>query len=132
MPLACSFKCYVSENGRDEIRDAYDGSGKQTQARFLSRLRMLSHLPIDEWNEPMYRSLHRECHGLGEIRFLADKIQQRPLGFRSGSAEFTILYWAHEKGWKFVPLSACQKALERKEKVLKFKDRCHALWLALE
>jgi hypothetical protein len=72
------------------------------------------------------------CAGLAEIRFKADNVQQRPLGFHSGSQEFTILFWATEKGGKFVPLSACETALRRKAEVLGNKDRADDLWLALE
>ncbi len=91
MPVLWSFRCYRSADGTDEIRAWYDGGSKQLQARFLSRMRMLAQLPRAEWNENLYKNLHGPCSGLGEIRFLADKVEQRPLGFRSGSDEFTIL-----------------------------------------
>ncbi len=93
---------------------------------------MLTQLPRAEWNENLYRDLHGPCSGLGEIKFFADKVQQRPLGFHSGGAEFTILFCAKEKGGKFVPLSACEKAIARRDEVLKYRSRTNALWLALE
>jgi len=132
MTLICSFKCYVSDGGIDEIRRTYLEAQKQTKAKFFSRLKILSQLDFEEWHELLYKELHGDCVGLGEIRFFSDKVQQRPLGFRSGPKEFTILFWAREKGNKFVPLNACRKALERKAEVLKLKERSRALWLALE
>ncbi len=132
MTILWSFRCYRSADGTDEIRAWYDGGSKQLQARFLSRMKMLALLPRAEWNENLYKNLHGPCSGLGEIRFLADKVQQRPLGFHSGGAEFTILFCAKEKGGKFVPLSACEKATARRDEVLKNRSRTNALWLALQ
>ena len=132
MTVLWDFRCYRSANGTDEVRAWYDGGSKQLRARFLSRMRTLTQLARNEWHENLYKTLHGECDGLGEIRFVADKVQQRPLGFHSGDAEFTILFCAKEKGGKFVPLSACEKAIVRRNEVLKDRSRTNALWLALE
>lgn len=132
MTILWSFRCYRSAGGVDEIRAWHDGGSKQLQSRFLSRMKILALLPRAEWNENLYKDLRGTCSGLGEIRFFADKVQQRPLGFRSGAAEFTILFCAKEKGGKFDPLSACKKAIARRDEVLKDRSRTNALWLALE
>ena len=132
MPILWQFRCFLSEDGTDEIRAWYDVGSKQLQARFFGRLKTLAQLPRAEWNEKMYKDLRGPCSGLGEIKFFADKIQHRPLGFRSGNTEFTILFCAKEKGGKFVPLSACEKALARKSEVLKDGSQTDALWLSLE
>ncbi len=132
MPILWSFRCYRSADGTDEIRAWYDAGSRQLQGRFLSRMRILSQLPRAEWNENLYKNLRGPCSGLGEIRFSADKVEQRLLGFRSGDAEFTILFCAKEKGEKFVPLSACEKAITRRDEVLENRSRTNALWLVLE
>ncbi len=132
MPVLWQFRCYLSEDGTDEIRAWYDGGSKHLRARFLGRLKILAQLPRAEWHESLYKDLHGPCNGLGEIRFFADKIQHRPLGFRSGDTEFTILFCAKEKGGKFVPLSACGKAIARRDEVLEDRSRTNALWHALE
>ena len=132
MSILWSFRCYRSVDGTDEIRALYDGGSGQLQARFLSRMRTLAQLAKTEWHENLYKDLHGPCSGLGEIKFFADNVQQRPLGFRSGNAEFIILFCAKEKGGKFVPLSACEKAIARKDEVLKDRSRTNALWLVLE
>ena len=132
MPVLWSFRCYRSADGTDEVRAWYDGGSKQLRARFLSRMKTLAQLARNEWHENLYKDLHGECGGLGEIRFIADKVQQRPLGFHSGDAEFTILFCAKEKGEKFVPLSACEKAITRRDEVLENRSRTNALWLVLE
>jgi hypothetical protein len=93
---------------------------------------MLAHLPVDEWKEPLFKSLVGDCDGLSEIRFKADKVQQRPLCFRSGEREHTIVFWATEKGDKWVPRSACATAKQRKAEVLNNRSLTNALWLALE
>jgi hypothetical protein len=132
MPVLWTFRCYVGEDGKDEVRAWYDAQSAQARARFVSRLKILSGLPLAEWNESLFKHLRGDCRGLSEIRFLADRVQQRPLGFHSSAAEFTILYCAREKGGKFVPRSACEIALERKERVTSGRSKTNVLWLALE
>ncbi len=132
MPVQWVFRCYISKDGTDEIRAWYERQSRKVQARFLSRLKGLSSIPFDEWNDTLHKALHGECRGLNEIRFKADRVQRRQLGFRSGEYEFTILLCAIEKGNKFIPASACKIALARKSEVKKEKDRTNGLWLALE
>jgi hypothetical protein len=134
MAVRWEFRCFVSADGTDEIHDWFRQQSKQVRARFQSRLSMLAKLPFAEWNDTLHKALHGDCKGLNEIRFKGDRVQQRPLGFRSGEFEFTILFCAKEKSNKFVPANACEKALERKREVTEDKDgsRTNALWLALE
>ncbi len=132
MAVLWTFRCYRSPDGTDEIRSWYNGQSKKVKARFLSRLRILAQLPVEEWNENFYRRLHGNCAGLSEIKFFADNVQHRPLGYRSGKYEFTILFCATEKGGKFVPLSACERALARKSELQELKGKTNALWLVLE
>ena len=115
-----------------DIQTRYEQGSKQLKARFLSRLKILAQLPQSEWREPHYKPLSGPCGELAEIRFKADNVQQRPLGFRAGAHEFTILFWAQEKNNRFVPLSACETALKRKAEVLGNRDRTNELWIALE
>ena len=132
MPTLWRFRCYVSARGVDEIKTVYEAEDLKVQARFLSRLRTLSALPEREWHEGYFKKLSGNCEGLGEIRFKANGVQQRPLGFKSGPHEFTILFWAREKNGRFVPHSACKQSLRRKAEVVADRSRTNALWLALE
>ena len=129
-----SFRCFVSKKGVDEVRVSYDAESKAVQGKFRSRFRALSALPWSDWvsGGVLAKDLSGPCAGLTEIRFLADNVQQRPLGFRSGSGEFTVLVWAHEKGGEWVEKNACKKALERKAIAEKDRKRTNALWLALD
>jgi hypothetical protein len=126
------FRYFASANAVSEIKTTYDKGSAEKRSRFLSRLKILASLPIEEWNENYRKVLRGPCAGLEEIRLKADKVQQRLLGFRSGENEFTILSWVIEKGNKFVPASACTTALERKALVLADRKRSDAIWLALE
>lgn len=132
MAVLWTFRCYVSPDGTDEIRRWYDGQTKKVQARFYSRLKMLAHIPLNEWNENLYKALHGDASGLGEIRFKADSVQQRPIGFRSGQNEFTILCCATEVSNRFRPRNVCEIAQRRKAEVLADMERTNVLWLALE
>lgn len=114
------------------MKEAYDGGSGKLRARFLSRVKTLAHLPRNEWHDVYFKNLSGPCAGLSEIRFKADGVQQRPLGFHLSNNEYVILFWATEKGSKFVPLSACEKALNRKQEILTGTSEAYALWLALE
>jgi hypothetical protein len=132
MRTSWSFRCFVADNGTDEVNAWYEQQSKRVKAKFMARLVMLSRLPWEEWREPLFKPLHGECAGLGEIRFFADRVQHRPLGFRSGTAEFTILFCAIERGGKFEPISACAQALTKKSKVQVDRSRTNEIWFALE
>ena len=128
-----SFRYYIAADGDGEIRAAYDALGRKGRGVFLARLQALSSLPeIDWWRTGYAKQLTGLCAGLSEIRFKADQVQQRPLGFRSGETEFTIVFWATEKNGRFVPKSACVTALSIKAKIQQDRTKSHAIWLALE
>jgi hypothetical protein len=122
----------VDQSGAGDVKEAYDAGSGQLRIRFLSRVKTLAHLPRNEWHDVLFKNLSGPCAGVSEIRFKADKVQQRPLGFHLSATEYVILFWATEKGNKFVPLSACEKALNRKQEILASTSKAHALWLALE
>jgi hypothetical protein len=132
MGVLWRFRHYVGPRGASDVRAVYENGSRQLKARFLSRLRILAQLPLEEWNDNLYKTLSGPCSGLAEIRFKADRVQQRPLGFHSGNYEFTILFWAKEKNSRFVPVSACATALRRKAEVLANEDLADEIWLALE
>jgi hypothetical protein len=135
LPLISSFSYYgekSAEEVKSDIRDTYQNGSPRLKARTLSRLKILAGLPRAQWHEGYFKKLSGACEGLWEIRFEADNVQQRPLGFHVTEIEFVILFWAREKGDKFVPKQACEIALKRKAEVLKNGNLKHALWLALE
>jgi len=117
---------------KSDIRDTYDSGTPKLKAHTLSRLKILAALPRAQWHEGYFKKLSGACEGLWEIRFKADNVQQRPLGFHVSETEFVILFWAREKGDKFVPKKACEISLKRKAELLKNGNLKHALWLALE
>jgi hypothetical protein len=132
LPILCHFSYYGDQSGFGDVREAYDGGSKQLHARFLSRIKILAQLSRGEWHDVYFKNLSGSCDGLSEIRFKADGVQQRALGFHLSDTEFVILFWAEERGGKFVPRSACEIALKRKQEILAGKIQRHALWLALE
>jgi hypothetical protein len=73
-------------------------------------------MPFSDWREPVFKWLEQ---GIGEVRFKADRVQQRPLGFQGpdGRDVFTIVFPATERGDKFVPKDAIARAVARKLEV---------------
>jgi hypothetical protein len=132
LPLICRFSYYVDQSGTGDVKETYDSGSKQLRARFLGRLKTLAGLSREDWHDGYFKNLSGPCDGLSELRFKSDRVQQRPLGFHISNTEFVILFWATEKGDKFSPLSACEKALKRKHEILSGTSKAHAIWLALE
>ena len=133
MSVLWAYRCYVSARGVDEIRAWYDGQPPKVRAKFLSRLKILAGMPAHEWKMPLFRWLHGECKGLGEIRFAVGNTQHRPLGFqRPPKNVFTLSLCAVERDDAFVPKDACGIALRRKNEIETIEERSHALWLVLE
>lgn len=135
MPLPCSFSYYGKRDGalvKSDVRAVYEKGSADIKAKILSRLRILASLRRVEWHENYLKKLSGACDGLWEIRFKADNVQQRPLGYFANDTEFVILFWATERGNKFVPKKACEIALQRKAEVLTNPELKHGLWIALE
>lgn len=132
MTALWTFRHYVDQNGSSDVRRAWERASAQVRAKFKSRLIDLAHLPLSEWHETYFKRLSGPDSGLAEIRFKADRVQQRPLGFHSGPNEFTLLFWATEKGGEFRPRSACNIALRRKAEVISGGRQTDVLWIALE
>jgi hypothetical protein len=129
-PPPWRYRCYVSEDQIDEIKASYDRQSKQWRQRFLDRTRALKGLPLAEWELPLFRWLRRDGTGLGEVRFKADGIQQRILGFRGPDPDlFTLLSPAQEKNDTFIPRNAVEIAQRLKAAVETNKDRSHECWL---
>jgi hypothetical protein len=127
-----AFRCYVSARGKDEIREWYGHQSRRVQAKFFSRLKALRSMNRSDWRRPLFAQLFSECEGLWEIRFEADGVQHRPLGFFQGASGFTLLFCAQEKDSKFVPHSACETALARKAEILANRENSCVCWLSLD
>jgi hypothetical protein len=131
LPLLWKFRYYRIDDLRTGVRGVYENASAKVRAKFLSRLVMLAQLDYADWNDTLFKFL-TDQNGLSEIRFKADGVQQRPLGFRSAENEYTLLLWATEKNNRFVPLSACAIAQQRMAYVLADRSLTDVLWLALE
>ena len=76
-----ALRTYVNTRGQDVVKDWYDSQSTRVQAAFGVRLEYLLQRPVHEWKEPYFSLLRGPCLGLGEVRFLAEKRQYRPIGF---------------------------------------------------
>jgi hypothetical protein len=127
MPDRWTFRSYVfpdrSEEfpeGDDEVARWRRSQGPQVQGKFDRRLHDLQQMAPHEWREPFTKQLEGACDGLVEIRFKADRVQHRPLGFYGpGRLEFTMVFCAIEQGDRFVPSDACAIALRRKDEIIR-------------
>ncbi|MGI0086024.1 MAG: hypothetical protein ACREBQ_13175 [Nitrososphaerales archaeon] len=91
MPLLWKFGYYRIDDLRTGVRDVYENASAKVRAKFLSRLAMLAQLEYADWNDTLFKFL-TDQNGLSEIRFKADGVQQRPLGFRAEEYEYTLLF----------------------------------------
>lgn len=118
-----TFKTFINGHGRDEFKAWYDARTKKEQAKID---RLISHLKITKiWGRPYSGKLHGYDE-LFELIIELNNVQWRPIGFYGpGKNEFTILTVAMEKGSKFEPKDAPDKAERRCRIVLNDKEgRC--------
>jgi hypothetical protein len=130
MPVLWTIRSYVSERGVDEVRKWYGGQTVRCRAKFLSRIQFLAQTPRSGWKREPFDTLHG--YELGEVRFNADGVEHRPLGFFSPGMIFTIVLCAEEKGGRFVPKRAPEIAESRKREIENDASRCCPFWLPLE
>ncbi len=98
--------CYHQSNGRSDVQDKYDNGSADLVAGLDVALEFLALRDRGEWKRPRAAKLSktRGYRDYFEIRFMADRVQQRPIGyFGPESGKFTILLWATEKGGKLSP-----------------------------
>jgi|GEM_PF-3894820 len=107
-----------SRTNAGEWNKYYDRLDPKGQAKADERLRQLRDLPPAMWRDPRAKQLSsardEDCRDIYEIRFKANGIQQRPLGFSGPrEGEFTVVLWATHKGKKWLPREKCRIAKER-------------------
>lgn len=74
-------------------------------------------VPIHLWGTKRFKWLV-DHPGIGEVRFMAKKVQQRPLGYCGPETKnFTFLIAATERGNRFVPPDAPGQAEQRRKVV---------------
>lgn len=120
------FKSYVSSKGELIVKEWHDAVPFGVWMAFATHLKFLvGQLPA-VWKRPYVvvlsggkRTRKSGCAGLVELRFDYGNVEYRPLGFFSGRMEFTIVFFAIEKGSAFEPKNACKIA---KERILRIKD----------
>jgi hypothetical protein len=132
MPVLWTFRCYVSPRGDDEIDLWYQRLSKRAQAKFRTRLRFLAQQPRSGWKREPFDLLGNDCQGLGEIRFQADNVQHRAIGYFSRGFVFTIVFCAEEKNGRFVPRTTCQIAQKRRKEIEKNAERVRLCGFPLE
>ena len=116
------------------IKEWYVHQSAQIKAKFDTTMKFLNERPRHEWGKPAqkprFRVLTNDLQDFCEIRFFADNVQRRPIGFFSGDKEFTILEFAIEKGDKLHPKpKVLLKILnQRMELVQRDKGRYTHVW----
>jgi hypothetical protein len=121
------FRSFVSERRESAVDSWYQAQTPKVRAVFDTTLKYLR----DRlgWVMPYARVLEGGCDGLVEIRFKAEKVQHRPLGFYGPlRLEFTITLFATERGGDFDPPNSCETALRRKTVVCVSREERSCEW----
>jgi hypothetical protein len=109
---------FLTTGNRGVITEWYNGDlAEEAQQDFEDLLRYLAVTPRHLWERPKFAPVAGYA-GLGKLRFKANRIQYRPIGFfgpRVG--QFTLLIGAEERGGRWNPRDAPTQALGRKSTV---------------
>ena len=114
-----TFRSFIVGTGNDVLSDwyaAYPFEKERWQnlwARYFAMHMHLSAQPIGGWSDNYFHKM-AGYEGLGRIGFDYKGIAFRHLGFYGpGGNEFTILYCAVEKSWKYLPKGCIEEVYSR-------------------
>ncbi|UDM18819.1 hypothetical protein [Vogesella sp. XCS3] len=98
--------------------EPYDQLNAKGQAACDTRLLYLRDQQPHMWRDPSAKKLDWskdcDCKDIYEIRFLANNVPQRPMGyFGPNKNEFTIVIWVTHKGKQYTPKEFCAIAKKR-------------------
>ena len=120
-----TFKCFLSQSGRDLIDDWYTGLPVKAQAKFDSLIEHFRDNPHHRWGSNYFKSLVG-YEGIFEIRFQILNVVYRPLGyFGPHRNDFTFLIGAREQGDDWVPANAPAIAVQRRAIITMDENRAH-------
>ncbi len=109
-----TFQEFLTTGGRGVISEWYSELAVEAQQDFDDLLRYLAVTPRRLWERPKFAPV-TGYNGLGKLRFKANRIQYRPIGFFGlHSGQFTLLFPAEERNMRFVPSDAPEQAMRRK------------------
>lgn len=108
--------------GLGDFSQRYDQLDEAGQAAWDARILYLRDQPPAMWRDPYAKKLSwendRDCKNLYEIRFKAQSVQQRPMGyFGTDVDQFTIVVWVTHKGSQYEPRQFCRIGRERWEQI---------------
>jgi Phage derived protein Gp49-like (DUF891) len=117
-----AFRCYISEDGVDQIRLWFDGQADDVQAALLAVLEIMEATSRKRWAESYFKALEKrkaaDCEGLDELVLVIDGVHYRIFGFSGpGTDDFTMLLPLKKKEDPTYKVS-CPEAQKRKEEVL--------------
>ncbi len=115
-----TFYDYVDDDATNVIATWLEGHGPKAKARLNNIIANLAATPKGQWTRPTVDTLKGDCTDLFEIRAKVEGVQLRLLGFHHQGPfkEVTLVFGATEKGNKFVPVSTCRQAQERKQRAI--------------
>jgi len=112
------------------VQKHYNSANEELKANLENALEYLICLERSEWIRPRAHRMTKcdEFRDFFEIRFKANNVQQRPIGyFGPGANDFTILIWATEKGNKLIPEEWCSIANRRRLEIIEGKAKAEKL-----
>lgn len=127
-----TIKYYESSSGKNDVQTTYDAGTERLKAELEVAITYLRVRNRQDWRRPQANKMSKckEFRDFFEIRFCANNLQQRPIGyFGPDNNDFTILLWATEKGNKLNPENWCEKANRRRNEIIKGKARARYLKL---
>lgn len=123
-----TWKSYRTSRGISAVTEWHEQVSEIVWLEFRASLEFLDGQPPTNWTRPYIGKLGKDCKGLIEIRFDSGNVEYRPIGFYSGKEEFTIVFFAIEKGSKFEPPTACDIAQRRRNEIEKDKEKSREFW----
>jgi hypothetical protein len=117
-----TFRCYVSDDGMDQIRVWYNAQDEAVQADLTAIMDTLEATSRDRWPESRVKPLQNrkgsQCEGLHELRLEVEEVHYRIFGFSGPrNDDFTMLL-PLKKNDDPTYKRSCKEAQKRKAEVI--------------
>jgi len=117
--------CYVSPAGNNKIVSWYEGLSVQEQADADEFIKSMRKTKL--WVLPSYRPKLAGHKGLGELRWVSERKQQRLIGYLKSDTFFALVGCTHKQR-VYDPTDALDTADRRRAEIERGKATTEPIW----
>jgi hypothetical protein len=117
-----TFRCYISQDGVDQIKVWFDAQDDDVQADLLAIMEIMEATVRDRWPESCFKPLKKRkgsplCEGLDELILVVGEVHYRIFGFSGPRDDDFTMLLPLKKNDDPTYKQSCEEAQKRKSEV---------------